>query len=80
MEAAEPASGGVHDTKWTDAEIAEWWQKVAQVVQVNPRYRPHVSVEGVYDRRGAPEPMDLLTARSLARLVTEVEQWGDRLK
>ena len=29
MESQEPASGGVHDTKWTAEEIAEWEEKVA---------------------------------------------------
>ena len=38
MEQQEPASGGVHDTKWT-AEEKEWKQKVAAVRRVAPRER-----------------------------------------
>ena len=76
MEPQEPASGGVHDTKWTAEEIAEWEEKVAQVTRVNPPERKRVSKEGVYDRRGPPEAMDYATAKALAALVADVEQWG----
>ena len=79
MEQEEPASGGVHDTKWTAEEIAEWEEKVAQVTRVNPPERKRVSKAGVYDRRGLPEAMDYETVKALAALATDVEQWGGHL-
>ena len=79
MEPQEPASGGVHDTKWTAEEIAEWEEKVAQVTRVAPPERKRVSEAGVYDRRGPPEAMDYATAKALAALVADVEQWGGHL-
>ena len=76
MEAEEPASGGVHDTKWTAEEIAEWEEKVAQVARVNPPEKKRVSKAGVYDRRVAPEALDYATVKALAALAADVEQWG----
>ena len=76
MEQEEPASGGVHDTKWTAEEIAEWEEKVAQVTRVNPPEKKRVSLAGVYERRGRPEPMDHATVKALAALAKDVEQWG----
>ena len=76
MESQEPASGGVHDTKWTAEEIAEWEEKVAQVTRVAQPQRKRVSEAGVYDKRGPPEVMDYATAAALAALVADVEQWG----
>ena len=76
MERAEPASGGVHDTKWTEAEIAEWKQTVAQVTRQYPPARNRVKVVGLYNKRGAPELMDLATFQALSALVDDVCQWG----
>ena len=76
MEQEEPASGGVHDTKWTAEEIAEWEKKVAQVTRVNPPEKKRVSLAGVYEGRGLPEPMDHATVKALAALAKDVEQWG----
>ena len=79
MEAQEPASGGVHDTKWTAKEIAEWEEKVAQVTRVAQPQRKRVSEAGVCNERGPPEAMDYATATALAALVADVKQWGGRL-
>ena len=79
MESQEPASGGVHDTRWTAEEIAEWEDKVAQVRRLKPPARTRVSEAGVYDKRGPPVAMDHATANALAALVADVEQWGGHL-
>ena len=76
MDAEEPASGGVHDSKWTAAEIAEWKQKMAQVTRRTPQHQKRVADIDAYDTRGLPEAMDFATASNLAGLVAHVEERG----